>query len=169
MARPPRKKPPTYTVIRDTREQEGHGWVFPRDEKARCEGTITRGLPTADYTLVGYEDLFVVERKRSTAELATNLFENRFEAELVRMEEFELPFIICEFSLQDVADFPHRSGIPRSDWGELKMTPSLYFKRLNEVMVQHRVPIVFAGACGQDYATSLFKRVIEHVHRPDQG
>lgn len=176
MARPPRKKPPTYTVIRDTREQEGYGWVFPKDEKTRCEGTIDHCLPTADYSLLGYEDIFIIERKHSTGELANNLFQDRFEDELTRMEYFEHRFIICEFTLQDVFDFPARSGIPRNRWNKdaereypgLKMTPALYIKRLNEVLVQHRVPILFAGACGRDFATSLFKRVIEHVDRPVQ-
>ena len=141
--------------------------MFPPSTKDRCLGTETRTLPTADYTLVGYEDLFVIERKRSTAEIATNLFEDRFERELVRMEAIPHAFLVCEFTLQDVLDFPRGSGIPREKWGDLRTSGPLLLKKLNEILVVHHIPIIYAGTHGWATATSLFKRVLEHVQRPD--
>ena len=56
----PRLILPTYTVIRDTREQEGHGWTFnahtPEHRPPRCDGMTVDTLQTGDYSLVGYTD-----------------------------------------------------------------------------------------------------------------
>ncbi len=163
---PGNNAPQAYTVVRDTREQKGHGWDFPAG--GSCLGTVIKTLPTADYSLAGYEDVFVLERKHSTAEIANNLIDDRFERELTRMEEYEHPIIVCEFTLDDLKSFPRGSGIPQSKWRFMtRITGAFLLKRLNEILVVHRIPIMFVGSHGQDYATSLFKRVVEHVDRPE--
>lgn len=52
-----------FKVIRDTREKVGY-WDFVPDD--RCSGTIEKAVQTGDYTLVGYEDVLCIERKRNT-------------------------------------------------------------------------------------------------------
>ena len=72
-----------YTVIKDTREQDG--WIFaPYD---RCEGMEVDTLHTGDYTLKGFEDIVCVERKASVSEIATNLGKKKkaFYNEMERM------------------------------------------------------------------------------------
>lgn len=91
-----------YTVIRDTREQRG--WNF--DASDRCLGTQIGTLKTGDYSLLGFEDQFVIERKGSPAELATNLFQKRFHAELARLDKFKHAYLFLEFGMEHVINFP---------------------------------------------------------------
>ena len=73
------------TIIRDTREHEGHGYQFRASPK--CAGMVTETLPFGDYALKDNLDLIVVERKSSVSELCGNLGQHRerFEAEFQRM------------------------------------------------------------------------------------
>jgi len=93
-----------YTVIKDTREQDG--WFFsPYD---RCSGMEVSTMKTGDYTIKGYEDLVCVERKGSVTEIATNLGKKKktFQAEMERMKAFDFRFILLELSASDVLDYP---------------------------------------------------------------
>src|SRR5688572_1939018 len=101
-------KDETFNVLRDTREQ--CGWIFSRSKAISL--VIDSKLETGDYTIAGLEDKLCIERKASTAEIANNICEKRFFAELDRMLIFPHRFIICEFSFKDVLDFPKNSGIP---------------------------------------------------------
>ena len=64
-----KKKTSKYTVIKDTREQDG--WFFSPYDK--CDGMEVGTLHTGDYTLKGFEDIVCVERKASVTEIAMNL------------------------------------------------------------------------------------------------
>ncbi len=151
------KAPPKYLVLRDTREQLG--WDFPAG--SACLGTEKTTLKTGDYTLKGFEESFVVERKHSTAEVSQNIVQSRFERELARLEKFDFPFMVCSFTLADVINFPVGSGIPEENWDGLKITPRFFLKRLNEYQLAYRTRIIFAGEYGREFASSLFKRVVE--------
>ena len=72
-----------YTVIQDTREQDG--WFFSPYDK--CEGMERSTMLTGDYTLKGYEDVVCIERKASVAEIAMNLGKKKkpFQEEMQRM------------------------------------------------------------------------------------
>jgi hypothetical protein len=146
-----------YTVIRDTREQ--NGWNFIKS--TNCAGTIDGKLPTGDYTLQGYEDIFTIERKGSSGEFAKNVVEKRFARELERMEGFTHPFMILEFNMGDILNFPQGSGIPIKCWSQLKINPYFLLKCLIAYQVKFKTKIILAGEHGQDVASSLFKRVIE--------
>ena len=50
-----------FTVIRDTREKEGHGWWF--DENAYCIGTEKTKLDIGDYSIKDKEHILCIERK----------------------------------------------------------------------------------------------------------
>ena len=65
-----------FTVIRDTREKEGHGWWF--DENAYCIGTEKTKLDIGDYSIKDKEHILCIERKESVSELAGNCGEKRF-------------------------------------------------------------------------------------------
>ena len=98
------KKTPSYTVIKDTREQEG--WFFTSYD--RCEGMEVNTLHTGDYTLKGFEDVVCVERKASVSEIATNLGKKKkaFYNEMERMRDFNFRYLLLEFSALDVIDYP---------------------------------------------------------------
>jgi hypothetical protein len=158
----PDEKLPEYLVLRDTREQ--YGWGFPA--KGQCLGTVEATLKTGDYTLQGYEDIFVVERKYSTSEISQNIVQDRFKRELERLEEFRYPFMVFEFTLAEVISFPINSGIPKDRWKSLRITPQFMLKRLNEYQFKYKTKIVFAGIHGREFTSSLFKRMVENG-RPD--
>lgn len=147
-----------FEVIKDTREQQG--WEF--------HGMSVETLKTGDYTLRGYEDVLAIERKGCISELASNLSTKwtTFEKELVRLEDFPHPFIICEFTLDDLMMFPHGSGIPKYRWSSMRIRAPFLLKRLLEIEVRFKVKIIFAGKHGKEVVSSLFKRIVESTPCP---
>ena len=50
------KKAPPYTVIKDTREQDGYTFTAFSGRYHKCDGMIVRKLDTGDYSLEGLEE-----------------------------------------------------------------------------------------------------------------
>ena len=109
-----------YTVIKDTREQDG--WFFSSYDK--CEGMEIGTLHTGDYTLKGYEDIVCVERKASVSEIAMNLGRKKkpFQEEIERMKDFHFSFLILEFDMNDVLKYPEGSRVPKNARSKVKVT-----------------------------------------------
>lgn len=149
-----------YNVIRDTREKFGHGWDFAAGKN--CAGMEVATLPEGDYTLKGYEQEIVVERKGSVSEISMNIFEDRFERELIRLESYTHPFLLMEFTMDDVMNFPKGSGIPTYKWASLKVTPFLILKKLAEFQLRYKTKFIFCGKHGKEVCASLFKRFLEY-------
>ena len=147
-----------YTVIRDQQEKE-NAWEF--EASRHCLGTVEQHLKTADYTLEGFESIFCVEKKSSTGEISKNVYDPAFERELERMEAFAYPYVVCEFTMDDVCRFPLDSGIPKYIWPRLCVTSHGLLKRILELSMQYKAKFIFAGNSGHQVARSLFKRVIE--------
>lgn len=142
-----------YTVIVDSREKKP--WIFDKDEY--CSGSIIKKLDTADYSLLGLEDKFVIERKRNTSEFSQNIFQKRFERELQRLDNFIYPFLICEFDYVDMLSFPINSGIPQSLYYKVKISPDFLIKAITRYYFKYKTKIIFAGKNGQLVAKNLFK------------
>lgn len=155
------KRAPGYTVVRDTREQQGY--FFKKFN--RCEGTIQRKLDTGDYSILGLEDKVCIERKASVAELAINLGKEKyaFFNEIERMREYEHKYIVCEFSMEDVTKFPEGSNIPKAQRDKLKVTGKYILRCLMEFAVFNDVHVIFAGSerGAFDLISSLLKRINE--------
>ena len=66
-------KAPAYTVIKDTREQDGYTFERFESRYHACAGMVVQKLDTGDYSLVGLEDKLCIERKGRISELAINL------------------------------------------------------------------------------------------------
>lgn len=155
------QEPKKYKVIRDVQEKKGY-WEFQKSKY--CDGVIDQHLLTGDYTLEGFEDIFALERKASTGELAGNVCTKQFVNELKRADrDLKHFFVICEFSLDDVMRFPYGSGIPKGVWNRLKITSHLLLKRIVEFELEHNVTFVFCGNAdnAKEFASSVFKRMIE--------
>lgn len=157
------QKPPTskFNIVIDTREQLN--WSFNKSDW--CGGTISKKLDQGDYSIEGFESLISVERKRSTGEIATNVFEKRFENELERMSDLIThPFIICEFDFRALKSFPEGSGIPRSRWGLLKVSSPLILKSISIFQLKyHKVKWIFAGNTefAREHCRSLMKTALQ--------
>lgn len=150
-----------YVVLRDTREQKNKGWTWEKSE--HCDGTLDRALKTADYTLLGFEDIFVIERKGSVAEWAGNLTTNkkRFIKELERLQLFKYPFIFLEFTANDLLGYPYTSNIPPKKLKFIRVNGYLLLKTMFEFTLEYKIPIWFVGNKGKEFASSLFKRIVE--------
>lgn len=147
-----------FTVVSDTREK--NGWTFRKSPN--CLGTVVGTLKTGDYTLVGLEDAFVVERKGSISEFVGNLGRKdlpRFERELDRMRAFRRAFVVLEFTMADLLKWPASSGLGFAARRRIRTTGAYILKVLLQVQARHpHVHFVFAGPDGQAVALALLKQ-----------
>ena len=116
------------TIVTDSREQTP--LVFQNLESQ--VGTLQSG----DYSILGFEDRFSVERK-SLSDLCGSLTSGRerFERELHRLRGFDFARLLIIGTEEDVRSGNYRSKVnPKSVWGSL-----CAFE------VRYRVPFVFAA------------------------
>ena len=152
-----------YVVIKDTREQEG--WVFTTS--GSCSGTISEKLDTGDYSIVGYESIFTIERKGSISEFAKNLVQDRFEREMERMQDIKHSYILLEFTMDALINYPKTLKLNYNQKKKIKIRGPLLLKILIEISVKYKPAILFCGSHGKQVADSIFKRIIESEGRTD--
>jgi len=159
-------KAPEYTIIRDTREQQGYHFK-PYN---LCVGMEDLKLDTGDYTIKGLEDKICVERKASVTELALNLGQDkhRFMNEIQRMKHFPHRYLVLEFSMADISKFPEgtkvrKDSLRKGSKNPLKITGKYMLRCLMEFEIFDDINVVFCGDKynGFMYVSSLFKRVNE--------
>lgn len=153
--------PNRFTIIRDTREQQGY---FFDEDPLYCGGTEIAALKTGDYSIRGHENVICVERKKSTGELAGNLGESRFARELERMTKIKHRFLVCEFPYSNIMEFPANSGIPRSKFSKLRITSKYMLRRLVEMQMTG-INVIFCedSVNARHYVWYLMKRVFEEI------
>lgn len=162
-----------YTVVRDTREKEGQGWVFTPNE--RCAGTVIKKLGVGDYSLEGYENLFTIERKGSVAEFCANLNQDRFiadfnpnktsdkQSEFNRLQTIVYPYILLEFEVSDLLKYPDIPEIPKFLRKKIRFKGYAALKKVIELEMKYKTRIIFCGDKGKEVASSIFKRMIEEI------
>lgn len=148
-----------FTIIVDTREQIP--WEFGHHNTAK------RKLDTGDYSIEGLENILAIERKKSVGELATNLSESRFKDVLNRLSKIKHPYMVFEFSLDEVYQFPVGSDIPKKMWDKLRITGNYIVKRLVEIQLEHNIQIVFCDDANnaEKFTVSLMKRIYERYNK----
>lgn len=150
---------PSYTVIKDTREQKG--WTFdahvPDRRPPRCDGMVVDTLQTGDYSLVGYTDILAIERKADFSELWGNYSSAKrkaFEAEMGRMFTIKHSYIIIESlfipDIMELSPPQFQRGVPG---GAL-------VRWLMYLTVKYGVNIIPAGACGRKIAQMICEEVV---------
>ena len=146
-------------IIRDIQEKVGY-WEFEKYDE--CEGCIDQHLETGDYQIYNSKKI-VVDRKKTTGELSTNLGTKfkQFENECRRMKEFEQRFIICEFSLKTIIKYPKNSRIPRNKLKYIKMNPKFMLNQINKLEEEYNVKFIFCKnkQDAEQTALELFKKV----------
>lgn len=148
-----------FTIIVDTREQIP--WEFGYHETAK------KKLDTGDYSIEGFENILAIERKKSVSEIATNLSESRFKDVLLRLSKIKHPYMVFEFSLDDVYNFPVGSDIPKRMWDKLKISGNYIIKRLVEIQLEYNIQIVFCDdpSNAERFSVSLMKRIYERYNK----
>lgn len=144
-----------FNIIVDTREQLP--WEFGFHTTSRQK------LHTGDYTIEGLEDIFVIERKMSVSEIATNITENRFKNVLDRLSKIPHSYMIMEFSIEDIYTFPVGSDIPKRLWDKLRIKGNYIMKVLLEASINHNIHLLFCddSSNAERTAISLIKRMYE--------
>jgi ERCC4-type nuclease len=150
---------PEYMVLRDTREKEGHGFVFkahkPERRPPRCSGMAISTLKTGDYTIAGKgESLVCIERKADFSELWVNYNnKNLFEEECKRMQPYKYKFILIESQLtSDILSLspPQISKVPGHALVSWLISLSNEFG----------ISIVPVGSSGKHFAQLIFEDII---------
>lgn len=147
-----------FLIVRDNREKVGR-WNFIKGKY--CEGTIDGTITTGDYTIENMQDIFAIERKKTTGELAGNVCTKQFVNELKRADKLKHFFVICEFSLQQILSFPYDSSIPQQYWRKLKMNAALLLRKIIEFECTYNVKFIFAGNAdgAKEVARAIFKEM----------
>jgi len=152
-----------FTIIVDTREQMP--WEFG------FHNTAKRKLDTGDYSMEGFESLFTIERKKSVSEIANNITESRFKDVLERLGKIPHSFMIMEFSLDEIYQFPVGSDVPKKMWDKVKITPAFLVKNILELQLNHNIKVIFCGnaTSAEKIAEFIFKKIhyIEMVKKTD--
>lgn len=157
----PRLILPTYTVIRDTREQKGKGWTFYAHDNTRrpprCNGTIIDTLKTGDYSLIGYTDILTIERKADFSELWGNYSSKKrkaFESEMSRMSKIKYSYIIVESlftpDIMELSPPQFTKGVPGKS----------LVRWLMFLSAKYGVHIIPAGACSYKIAQMILEEVV---------
>jgi len=157
------------TVIQDS--QEKMPWNF-RTYTDFVESQVIKKIPTGDYTILGHETEFIVERKKSVDELALNLGQlyTRFRKELVRMREFKEAYIVCEFSSEDLINYPATSNLNKYSWNNKKspiprMKGKSMYQQINTIQEVYNLKFIFAmnRANARDTVLNLMKEFDERL------
>lgn len=129
-------------ILQDTKEQIPWSFEFYPEII-----TIERHLVTGDYTLENHEDLLTIDRKRNVGEICINvgIEKERFIREMERMSQIKYAYIICEFSIENVLEFPKNSGIPENKWKTIKMGGKYILKTLNSFKDKYGVNVFFCN------------------------
>ncbi len=133
-------------ILIDTREKIPWRFAFADVETELCTEK------TGDYTIEGFETVICLDRKKSVDELARNLCSDyeRFRKELVRMMDFKYAYFICEFSLEDILNYPNKSGADKYTWRnkqkwQPKTTGKKMLKQIETIENKYGVKFIFAG------------------------
>lgn len=143
-----------FTIIIDTREQQP--WTFEH------YATASRKLDTGDYSIEGLEDVVCIERKKSINEIANNITESRFIDVVDRMSKFKYAFMLFEFNLSNVLDYPIGSNLPKKYWDKVKITPAFIIKHILELQLNHNIKILFCGSASN--AERMAEYILKKVH-----
>ena len=161
----------SYTVIKDTREQDGYTFESFTGRYTSCKGMIVEKLDTGDYSLKGLEDKLCIERKGKVSELAINIGKDkhRFMREMERMKEFKFKFLILEFTLDDVLKFPDGADIPEGNISKVKISGNYILKMLLEIQTKYDIPFYFCEnkRNAKTMINSIFKRVSEYYSQEE--
>jgi ERCC4-type nuclease len=137
-----RRKKALPMFIRDTREHEGHGFRWNKCKS--WDGMEVATLKYGDYSIKGYEETYVVERKGSANELINNMLtkdKERFHRELEVLANFKAACIVCEFDMKDFKKAFY--VIPKRSRKYFTMEKTI--GAIISIYCKYKIPIFFAS------------------------
>ena len=153
-----------FTIIIDTREQQP--WLFENYAQAN------RKLDAGDYSIEGLETVLSIERKKSVSEIANNIVEPRFKDAISRLAQLKYSFLLLEFDIEDVLNYPVGSTLPRKLWDKVKVSPSFLMKHVLDWQIVHNIHVMFCGdsLSANKTAEYILKKVyyLEEKKKPNE-
>lgn len=148
-----RKTYSKFTIIRDSREKDGSGWDFRAS--ANCTGMEVKKLDTGDYSIKGYEDLIMIERK-TIGDLwgSLTLQRERFMKEMERAREYPVRYLIIEGSLKEI-----NSGFRYS-----QVRPEFILASLMSLQIKYGVHVMFTDS-RTDVAQAYVRKLIAKLYQ----
>ena len=75
--------------------------------------------------------------------------------------QYKYSYLICEFSMDNVIEFPENSRIPEKYWKNLRMNGKIIWSKLEKLEEKHGFQIIFAGCrqSAEDTAMGIFQEV----------
>lgn len=137
-----------FNIIIDTREQQP--WNFPEHT------TAIKKLDTGDYSIEGLENILCIERKKSVNEFANNIIEKRYIDWTHRMRDYKYKYLMLEFNLQNIYDYPKGSSLPKYMWDKVKISPKFILKNLVELQIYNNIHVIFCGSSQNAEKLALF-------------
>jgi DNA excision repair protein ERCC-4 len=136
--------PNAFTIVVDSREQQPY--EYP--------GSVVKGLPSGDYSVLGYEDRVAIERKsKADAYASLGGGRARFEREVQRLAKLDYAAVVIESTLEDFLVPPAFT----------RMNPKSAVNSIIAWSVKYRVGLFFAGNRG--LARTLIYRLLEKFVR----
>lgn len=141
------------SIIQDTREKK------PIDFKDDMDfpSVVVRKLNCGDYSLDGFEDIIVIERKANGDELLSNITteKERLDAEFQLMGNIKHKFVVIESEISEICN-------PKSYYGSKffknpAAAPAIVLNYLTNLMVHHNIHVIFAGARSKSIIKNLLK------------
>lgn len=133
-------------VVIDTREQ------LPYSFPTRWS-VFHKALATGDYSLLGHEHCFTIERK-SLSDLLGCIFTDRFARELQRMAEFQKAYLAIETTPLNIKNFNTYKGNPQAVLGKLQSISLKY--GIHVMFLENRQE-------SQSYVQGLLQKYYKHL------
>jgi hypothetical protein len=83
------------------------------------------------------------------------------------LSKIKHPYLIFEFSLDEVYTFPVGSDIPKKLWDKLRISGNYITKRLIEIQLEYGIQVVFCDDAtnAERFSVSLMKRIYERYNQ----
>lgn len=143
-----------FTIIVDTREQQP--WLF------EDYAIANKKLDTGDYSIEGLQEIFAIERKKSINEIANNIVEPRFKDVIARLSQLKYSFILLEFGMTEVLNYPIGSNLPKKMWDKIKITPAFIMKNILDWQLKHNIKVIFCNNASN--AEKVAEYIIKKIH-----
>ena len=87
-----------------------------------------------------------------------------------RMDKIPLCFLLLEFNLDTVLNYPVGSGIPQRLWSRIRISPQYILKHLLELQMKHNIKVVFCGDAtnAEILALAIMNRVYKNSQIPKE-
>lgn len=140
-------------IIIDSREKQPHSF--------NAETIVTK-LETGDYSIEGFENQVCIERKGSLTEVYNNFTEKRFWNEMERMRDYPYRYIIFEFPILDMENFPYSLRLPKKIWSRLKITPKYLFSCVRKLEYEYQIIVLFVN--NRQKSSEIIEGILARLH-----